>query len=197
VLSNVSPRNVVLQVFAISLFLHITCKSIRELVLVTSCIYCVLSAFIDIGLVVNHLFISWRILLALLVKFVVLKLVIIMLVSSAYRTTSALSLTILVNHLCKVGEAMDQVLIPVGHRALFLPSMKRSQGNYCLELSRTTYRIHFYQNVVYPAMIISMKHKRMNENWSRKVNEHLLKFNKVCKIVSVNALVVELRKLCS
>jgi hypothetical protein len=36
-------------------------------------------------LVVNHLFISWRILLALLVKFVALRLVIIMLVSSAYR----------------------------------------------------------------------------------------------------------------
>jgi hypothetical protein len=28
---------------------------------------------------------------------------------------------------------MDQVLIPVGHHALLLPSMKRSQGNYCLE----------------------------------------------------------------
>jgi hypothetical protein len=91
VLSNGSPTNFVLQVFAISLFLHITCKSIRELVLVTNCIYCVLSAFSDNRLVANHLFISWRILLALLVKFVGLKLVIIMLVSSKYRTTSALS----------------------------------------------------------------------------------------------------------
>jgi hypothetical protein len=94
-LSNVSPRNFVLQVCAVSLFLHITCKSIRELVLVTNCIYCHLSAFSGNILVVNHLFISWRILLALLVKFVGLKLVIIMLVLSAYRTTSALSLAIL------------------------------------------------------------------------------------------------------
>jgi hypothetical protein len=92
VLSNVRTINVVLQVFASSLFLHITCKTIRELVLVTNCIYCVLSAFSDNRLVVNHLFISGRILLALLVKFVGLKLVIIMLVSSAYRTTSALPL---------------------------------------------------------------------------------------------------------
>jgi hypothetical protein len=85
--SNVSPRNFVLQVFAISLFLYIMCKSIRELVLVTNCIYCVLSAFSDKRLVVNHLFKSWRILLALLVKFVGLRLAIIMLVSSTYRTT--------------------------------------------------------------------------------------------------------------
>jgi hypothetical protein len=84
----------VLQVFAISLFLYITCKSIREVVLVTNCIYCVLSAFSDNILVVNHLFISWRMLLALLVTFVGLRLVIIMLVSSLYITTSALSLTI-------------------------------------------------------------------------------------------------------
>jgi hypothetical protein len=41
--SIVSPRNVLLQVFAISLFLYITCKSVRELFLVTNCIYCVLS----------------------------------------------------------------------------------------------------------------------------------------------------------
>jgi hypothetical protein len=81
---RVNPRNFVLQVFAISLFLYITCNSIRELVLVTNCIYCVLSAFSDNRLVVNYLFISWRILLALLVKFVGLVLVIIMLVSSAY-----------------------------------------------------------------------------------------------------------------
>jgi hypothetical protein len=94
VFSNVSPRNVVLQVFAISLFLCIICKSNRELVLVTNCIYCVFSAFSDNRLVVNHLFISWRILLALLVKSVGLRLVIIRLVSSVYRTTSALSLTI-------------------------------------------------------------------------------------------------------
>jgi hypothetical protein len=92
VLSSVSPRNFVLQVFAISLFLQITCKSIKEPVFVTNCLYCVLSAFSDNRIVVNHLFISWRILLALLVKFVGLKVVIIMLVSSAYRTTSALSL---------------------------------------------------------------------------------------------------------
>jgi hypothetical protein len=72
-----------------------TRKSIRELVLVTNCIYCVLSAFSDNRLVVNHFFISWRILLALLVKSVGLRIVIIMLVSSAYRTTSALSLTTL------------------------------------------------------------------------------------------------------
>jgi hypothetical protein len=87
VLPNVSPRNFVLEVSAISLFLYVTCKSIRGLVLVTNCIYCVLSAFIDNRLVVNHLFISWRILLALLVKSVGLKLVIIMLLSSSYRTT--------------------------------------------------------------------------------------------------------------
>jgi hypothetical protein len=49
--------------------------------LVTNCIYCVLSAFSDNRLIVNHLYISWRILLAMLVKFVGLKLVIIMLVS--------------------------------------------------------------------------------------------------------------------
>jgi hypothetical protein len=77
-----------------SLFLYIICKSIRELVLVTNCIYCVFSAFSGNGLVVNHLFISWRILLALLVNYVGSRLVIIMLVLSAYRTTSALSLTI-------------------------------------------------------------------------------------------------------
>jgi hypothetical protein len=94
VLSNVSLRNVVLKVFATFSFLYITCKSIRELVLVTNCIYCVFSAFSDNRLVVNHLFISRRILLALLVKSVWLRLVIIMLVSSAYGTTSALSLTI-------------------------------------------------------------------------------------------------------
>jgi hypothetical protein len=88
------PRNFVLQVFAIFLFLYITCKSIRELVLITNCIYCVLSAFSDNRLVVNQLFISWRTLLALLVKVVGLRLVIIMLAPSAYRTTSALSLTI-------------------------------------------------------------------------------------------------------
>jgi hypothetical protein len=72
------------------------CQSVRELVLVTNCIYCVLSAFSDNRLVVNHLFISWRILLALLVKFVGLRLVIIMLlvVSSTYRISLALSLTI-------------------------------------------------------------------------------------------------------
>jgi hypothetical protein len=86
-------RNCVLQVFAISLFLYITCKSIREPVLVTNYIYCVSSAFRDNRLEVNHLFIPWGILLALLVKFVGLRLVIIMLVSSTYRTTSALSLT--------------------------------------------------------------------------------------------------------
>jgi hypothetical protein len=81
-------------VFAISFFSYITCKSIKELVLVTNCMYCVLSAFNDNRLVVNHLFISWRILLAQLVKFVGLGLVIIMLVLSKYRTTSALSLII-------------------------------------------------------------------------------------------------------
>jgi hypothetical protein len=110
VLSNVSPKNFVLQVFAISLFLCITCKSIRELVLVTNCIYCVLSASIDNRLVVNHLFISWIILLALLLKFVSLRLEIIMLVSSAYRTTSALSLTFFGKRLYKVRKA-------VGHHA--------------------------------------------------------------------------------
>jgi hypothetical protein len=94
VLSNVSPRNFVLEIFAISLFLFFICKSVKELVLVTNYIYCVLSAFSDNRLVVNNLFISWRILLALLVKSVGLRLVIIMLVSSAYRTTSALSLAI-------------------------------------------------------------------------------------------------------
>jgi hypothetical protein len=94
VLSNVVMRNVVLEVFAISLFLFCTCKFIRELILVTYCMYCVLSAFSDNRLVVNHLVISWRIVLAVLVKSVRLRLLIIMLVSSAYRTTSALSLTI-------------------------------------------------------------------------------------------------------
>jgi hypothetical protein len=54
VLASISPRNFVLQVFAISLFLYIKCKSIRELVLVTNRIYCVLSAFSDNRLVVNH-----------------------------------------------------------------------------------------------------------------------------------------------
>jgi hypothetical protein len=54
VLSNVSPKNLYLEVFAISLFLYIACKSIRELVLVTNCIYCDLSAFSDNRLVVNH-----------------------------------------------------------------------------------------------------------------------------------------------
>jgi hypothetical protein len=93
VLSNVSPTNFVLEVFAVSLFLYITCKSIRALIFVKNGIYCVLPAFSDNRLVVNHLFISWRILLALLVKFVGLGLEIIMLVLSAYRTTSALSLT--------------------------------------------------------------------------------------------------------
>jgi hypothetical protein len=83
VLSNVSLRNFVLQVFAISLFLYIKCKSIRELILVTNCIYCFLWAFGDNSLVVNHLFISWN-LLALLAKFVGLRLVIILLVSSNY-----------------------------------------------------------------------------------------------------------------
>jgi hypothetical protein len=39
VLFNVSPRNFVLEVFAISLFLYFTYKSIRELVLVMNCIY--------------------------------------------------------------------------------------------------------------------------------------------------------------
>jgi hypothetical protein len=47
----------VLQVFAISLFLYITCKSIRELILFTNCVYCILSAYSDNRLVVNHLFI--------------------------------------------------------------------------------------------------------------------------------------------
>jgi hypothetical protein len=94
VLSNVSPRNFVLEVFAISLFLYVICKSVREIVLVANCIYCVLSAFSDNRLVVKHLFISWRILLALLVKSVGLRLVIITLVSSMYRTTSSLSVTI-------------------------------------------------------------------------------------------------------
>jgi hypothetical protein len=56
VLSNVSLRNFVLQVFAASLFLYIICKSIRELVLDTNCIYCVFSAFSVNILVVNHLF---------------------------------------------------------------------------------------------------------------------------------------------
>jgi hypothetical protein len=58
----------VLKVCVISLFVYITCKSTRELVLVANCIYCVFSAFSDNRLVVNYLFISWRILLALLVK---------------------------------------------------------------------------------------------------------------------------------
>jgi hypothetical protein len=93
-LSNVSPRHFVSEVFANSLILYFTCKSIRELVLVTNCIYSILSAFSDNRSAVNHLFISWRILLALLVKFVWMRLVIIMLVLSADRTTSALSLTI-------------------------------------------------------------------------------------------------------
>jgi hypothetical protein len=53
VLSNVF----VLEVFAIFLFLYITGKSIKELDLVGNCIYCVLSAFSDNRLVVNHLFI--------------------------------------------------------------------------------------------------------------------------------------------
>jgi hypothetical protein len=86
----------------------------------------VLSTFSDNRLVVNHLFISWRILLALLVKSVGLRLGIIMQVLSTYRTTSTLSLTILVNHLCKVGKALDQVLTPVRHHALFLPSLNWS-----------------------------------------------------------------------
>jgi hypothetical protein len=80
VLSNVSPRNFVLNVFAISLFLYVTCKSVRDLVLVTNCICCVLSAFSDNRLVVKHLFISWRILFAVLAKSVGFRLVIIMLV---------------------------------------------------------------------------------------------------------------------
>jgi hypothetical protein len=75
------------EVSAISLFLYITCKSIRELVLVANYIYCVLSAFSVNRLVTNHLFISWRILLALLVKSAGLRLVIIMIVSSTYKTT--------------------------------------------------------------------------------------------------------------
>jgi hypothetical protein len=57
-LSNGSMRNSVLVVFAISLFLYITFKSIRELVLVANCIYCVLSAFSANRLVVNHLFVE-------------------------------------------------------------------------------------------------------------------------------------------
>jgi hypothetical protein len=73
VLSNVSPRNFVLQVLAISLVLYIKCKSIRELVLVTNCI---LSAFSDNRLVMNYLFISRRMLLAPSVKFIGLRLVI-------------------------------------------------------------------------------------------------------------------------
>jgi hypothetical protein len=82
VLSNVNLRNFVLEVIAISLFLYIKCKSISELVLV---INCVLSVFSDNRLVVNHLSVYWRNLLALLVKFVGLRLVMIMLVSSEYR----------------------------------------------------------------------------------------------------------------
>jgi hypothetical protein len=51
----------VLLVFAISLSLYIICRSIRVLVLVTNCIYCVLSAFSDNRLVASHLFISYEI----------------------------------------------------------------------------------------------------------------------------------------
>jgi hypothetical protein len=110
-------------------------------VLVTNCIYCVLSAFSDNRLVVNHLFISWRILLALLVKFVGLRLVIIMLILSTYRTTSALSL-FLANHLCKVRKAMAQILIPVGHHVLFLPSLNWSWRDYYLESLDLVSRIY-------------------------------------------------------
>jgi hypothetical protein len=58
VLSYVSPRNFVLQVFAISLFLYSACKSIRELVLVTNCIYCVLSAFSEPFIYMLETFVS-------------------------------------------------------------------------------------------------------------------------------------------
>jgi hypothetical protein len=72
---------------------------------------------------------SLRILFALLVKSVGLRLVIIMLVSSPCRTTSTLSLT-MADHLRKVRKAMDQVFIPVGHLALFLPILNWSWGDY-------------------------------------------------------------------
>jgi hypothetical protein len=119
VLSNVSPRNFVLKVFATSLFLYFTCKFIKELVLVANCIYCVLSAFSDNRLIVNHLFISWRILLALVLKSVGFRLVIIMLVSPCIELLQRCLQLFLANHLCKVRKAM----IPVGHHALFLSSL--------------------------------------------------------------------------
>jgi hypothetical protein len=61
-----------IRIFATSLFLYFTCKSIRELVLVTNCIYCVLSAFNDNRLVLNHLFISSRIMERIIFIFIYL-----------------------------------------------------------------------------------------------------------------------------
>jgi hypothetical protein len=63
----------------------------------------------DNKLVVNHLFIYWKILLALLVKFVGLRLVIIMLVSSMYRTTLELSWYIF-RFLCSIKHFMFSII---------------------------------------------------------------------------------------
>jgi hypothetical protein len=107
-LSNVNPRNSVLQIFTIYMFLYIKCKSIRELVLVTNCIYHVLSACSDDRLVVNHLFIFWRILLGWEVPYV-------------YRTNSALSLTIFGKSFTQSKKSSGPSIDPCGKLPYFCP----------------------------------------------------------------------------
>jgi len=61
VLSSVIPRNFLLQILVTFLFSWVIYKSIKELVLVTNYIKCVLSVFSDYKLVLYQLFISCKI----------------------------------------------------------------------------------------------------------------------------------------
>jgi hypothetical protein len=83
VLSNVTPRHLVLWILTIFLFPWIIFRSSRKLVLVTNCINWVLSTFNDNKLVENHLFMSWKTLLTVFSNFIWLELLTIILLSSA------------------------------------------------------------------------------------------------------------------
>jgi hypothetical protein len=69
--------------------MHNILKSSKDLVLVINCINWVLSTFNDNKLVINHLCISWKIILILFLNCIGLWLVIITLVSSVNRRISA------------------------------------------------------------------------------------------------------------
>jgi hypothetical protein len=130
VLPCVIPRNLVLKILAIFLFSWVIYKSIKEIFLFTNCIKCVLSIFSNNKLVLNQVFIPWKILITLSLKFVELELVMIMLVSSVSRTILVIIWNVRLVINVNLKKAVGQVTILEVHHVLFHPNYNRGQEKY-------------------------------------------------------------------